>query len=86
MYAAMATVAQRVSRSHDNPNVGGRGSGKLFECILLQRMGSPLLKEKGILHYTQTTFQSGISCADSSRRPSEATFRRDDWHFSVSMI
>ena len=37
--------------------------GKLIEYIILQRM-TPILKESGIPHYTQTTFQSGIPCAD----------------------
>ena len=45
--------------------------GKLFEHILLQRM-TPLLKEKGIPHYTQTAFQSGVSCAGPTEVVQEA--------------
>ena len=43
--------------------------GKLFEHILLQ---TPILKEKGIPHYTQTAFQSGTLCADPTEVVQEA--------------
>ena len=45
--------------------------GKLFERIILKRI-TPVLKERGIPHYTQTAFQSGISCADPTEVVQEA--------------
>ena len=46
-------------------------TGKLFERIIL-KMITPVLKERGIPHYTQTAFQSGISCADPTEVVQEA--------------
>ena len=45
--------------------------GKPFERILLQRI-TPVLKESGIPHYTQTAYQAGISCSDPSAVVQEA--------------
>ena len=42
--------------------------GKLFERIILKR----ITQERGIPHYTQTAFQSGISCADPTEVVQEA--------------
>ena len=39
--------------------------------ILLQRL-VPLLEEKGIPHHTQSAYQAGISCADSTEVVQEA--------------
>ena len=45
--------------------------GKLFERILLQRI-TPVLKESGIPHFTQTAYQAGISCSDPTAVVQEA--------------
>ena len=45
--------------------------GKLLERIILYRI-TPLLEERGIPHYTQTAYQSGLSCADPTEAVQEA--------------
>ena len=53
-------------------NYRGISLTSVVECILLQRRITPVLKESGIPHYTQTAYQAGISCSDPTAVVQEA--------------
>ena len=61
--------------------------GKLFECILLQRL-IPVIEELGIPHYTQTAYQAGISCADPTEVVQEAvrSHLQHAWFYCLLML